>query len=284
MRHLMLLVLLAGLGCASPASPPVAVEASPAAERARPLGTLTARSWKVWPGDPLVLRAAILEVLTADANPLGLSVEEREAVVAELIRYSVAKDKYDFRMGQLYGLVPDVWPAAASLQARPDSQAPEDRLLFELRRALPGLAEAAGSRTASPAPYHAEILGIETAFTPAPYEERVAAWQVDIPSDRQLSLREMAFALPALGPELAKTEAARARVELRAMGEAVQDLAGLWERLLRLATKDPARAAALQAALERRRGRPVDWLVEFERAADWLGRQPAPRKSIKAAS
>lgn len=311
MRRLFCLLLVAAAACGSPAGAPetagtasttapatsavTATGSSPApagattpqrspVQNLRPLGPLTARSWKVWPGDPMVLRAALLEVATSDRNPLQLTAAEREAVVAELIRYSVAKDKFDFRRGQLYELLPEGWPSVADMESQPDTQAPEDRLALEIRRLLPRLRAAAAGSQAEAVPYDAEIVRIETRFTPSPHEDRDAPWEEGMPLDRQLPVKGMAFALPELGPRLAAADAARAHAELQGMGEAVHDLAGVWDRLLRMATREPARARALQQALEKRGDDPVDFPAEFERAADWLGKQPAPRKSAKAAS
>lgn len=310
MRRLFCLLLVAAAACGSPARAPEtpgtasttasATSAAPApgsspapagattAQRSavqnlRPLGPLTARSWKVWTGDPMILRAALLEVATSDANPLKLTAGEREAVVAELIRYSVAKDKFDFRRGQLYELLPEGWPSVADMESQPDTQAPEDRLALEIRRLLPRLRAAAAGSHAEAVPYDAEIVRIETRFTPSPHEDRDAPWEEGMPLDRQLPVKGMAFALPELGPRLAAADAARAHAELQGMGEAVQDLAGVWDRLLRMSTSDPVRARALQDALGKRRDKPVDFPAEFERAADWLGEQAAPRKNAKAA-
>lgn len=271
----------AGAGAASPAA---ATVPRSAVQGLRPLGPLTARSWKVWTGDPMVLRAALLEVATSDRNPLALTAAEREAVVAELIRYSVAKDKFDFRRGQLYALVPEGWPSVADMESQPDTQAPEDRLALEIRRLLPRLRAAAAGARAEAVPYDAEIVRIETRFTPSPHEDRDARWEEGTPLDRQLPVKGMGLALPGLGPRLAAADAARASAELQGMGEAVHDLAGVWDRLLRMSTSDPARTRALRQALEKRRDGPVDFPAEFKRAADWLGKQPAPRKSAKAAS
>lgn len=255
------LLLVSGPGCgtnsptpageSSPpatASPTAAVPATPTGTAPGPTGSpMSASPLVPLPGtgkNPEVRSVAILTLISAPGNPLGLTPDETRELGEAVFRAGQDRDQTRFRQSVLYPLLGDLWSSQLPAMNWPPDTTPEAEFLKAAEEALKELDKRAGSQKASPSPLPEELKSEALLDTPVDQEE--SDYEKAVPSEDRLTLMNLGYLIRDVAPELAPDTAAKVAAETRELVGCAQRMQKQWATIAKIATKGD-RAAKVTA-------------------------------------
>lgn len=258
MRLLLVAALVVGLtSCTANQPAPSRPVSGPSATLASP-GPGAASSQGV---NELQRRARALHALADAGNPLKLDAKERQELSDSLRRLEMYRDRYDFRMAEVYGTLKGYWRKGEDI-APPPGATPEGTFAVNAAKARTALAARAGEVKAPAAPYPAEMQQPRTSLDP---DAPDGPWDGVVVGEQRHTLQALPQFMEEVAPQLSPEQAARALAELEQLEVLAREQEVTWKSILAVAEAGKRKDALAKVAL----GQDADLPPLLEKGIAW---------------
>lgn len=277
--------LLMMTACGQPAAPPpqapappppgaqTPVAGTPGATPASAAGTPGAPSTLAPPGAsvPEVRQAALVRLVTDEANPLKLDAAETEKARALVLRLLLDQDRELYRGAMIHRALGEKW--AQAMPDRGADETPEATFLRNAEAAQKVLAERAGGEKATAGAWPPHLASAEARkkvkMDDLTADSGADPWEDEVPEGKQLSLMQMGALVESVAGSLDAPTATRVAAELEPMMEAARDAQQAWQDLDAMVAAAPERQEALTRA-EAGVGENIDLPTLLQSSLPWV--------------
>lgn len=220
------------------------------------------------PRSPATRDVALLELIAAPDNPLGLRDDEKGAVRDRLRWIADSHERTNFRKRTIQGVVPDLWRAAVKPAVSKERDA-EEAFLADAAAAEAELRQKAGGGLGEPVPLPSHLPPPGKPPEEMP-DEDVSPAQKAIDA---VDLQMLGVLLTELAAETTPEQARKLVPEIVSLQEYVKDLEAQYELLRKLVLTTPEREQAVEARAGQIPWEAVDLSVAQTRAMEWADSQ-----------